>query len=265
MSTCVQPEITDDVVFDYWQKKANEKGLDRSATIRDHHYHKLEIATISRFLRNSDHVLDIGCGNGIATLSFAERVESIIGADFSPEMIAGAKQRISDKPSGCKKLSFEVADARDLPFDDGQFSRVIMQRCLINIPDRNEQVQAALEAGRTLRSGELFLLAEVTLQGHERTNKHRVVHGLDKLKVHWHNTYIDEPSFIAGVEDQLELVETIRFGMYGFLSKVVHPLMVAPEEPSFDAKINEVAAKIAEKTPDYDGCSHQVLFVFRKK
>lgn len=265
MTTCVEQEITNEVVYDYWQKKASEAGLDRSATIRDHHYHKLEIATISRHLRKTDNVLDIGCGNGIATLSFAENVESIIGADFSPEMIEAAKQRIANKPVNCKDLSFQVADARDLPFENEQFSRVIMQRCLINIPSRDEQIQAALEAGRTLKSGELFLLAEVTLQGHEQVNKHRFMHGLDKLKVHWHNTYIDEPSFIAGVNDQLELVETIRFGMYGFLSKVVHPLMVAPEEPSFDAKINEVAAQIAEKTPDYDGCSHQVLFVFRKK
>ena len=66
-------------------------------------------------------------------------------------------------------------------------------------------------------------------------------------------------------DQAFELVETIRFGMYGFISKVVHPLMVAPQEPSFDAKINEVAAEMALKMPDFDGCSHQVLFVFRKK
>ncbi len=265
MATCPTQEITDEVVFDYWQNKASEKGIDRTATIRDHHYHRLEIATIKRYLRSTDNCLDIGCGNGIATIDYAESVDSIIGADYSPGMIEAAQQRLPHKPQSCSELSFQVADARDLPFEDEQFSRVIMERCLINIPDRDQQVQAALEAARTLKSGELFLLAEVTLQGHEKVNKHRLMHGLEKLKVHWHNTYVDEPAFVDAVSERLELVETIRFGMYGFISKVLHPLMVAPQEPSFDAKINEVAAEMALKMPDFDGCSHQVLFVFRKK
>jgi len=266
MAATATEELTNEIVFDYWQRKAAEEGDDPRVTIRDHHFRELEIDTIKRYLRPGDTVVDIGCGNGYSTIRYARCVGHIIGADYSPFMIEAANRQLARTNHGLRgKTAFQVEDARALSFADRSFSRVIMERCLINIPDRQEQVQAAIEAGRVLCPGELFLLAEVTLQGHERVNKYRRMFGLDKLKVHWHNTYVDEPVFLDAISETFELVETVRFGMYGFLSKVVHPLLVEPEEPSFDARLNEVAGRIARGIPDFDGCSHQVLFVLKKR
>lgn len=262
-ATC---ELTDKVVFDYWEEKAANEGMDPAVTIRDHYFHNLEIDRIRRFLRPTDTVLDIGCGNGYATTKYAGCVERVVGVDYAPQMIEAAKKRLIGEPESIRsKTAFQVGDARKLPFEDETFSCAVMQRCLINIPDRDQQVQAVIEAGRTLQRGGLLVLGEVTLQGHERINKYRKMFGLEKLKVHWHNTYVDELLLLEAVSRIFELVETIRFGMYGFLSKVVHPLFVAPDEPSFDAPMNALAARIAREIPDFDGCSHQVLFVFRKR
>ena len=104
------------------------------------------------------------------------------------------------------------------------------------------------------------VIEEITVNRYAEKNRNII----NKI-VHWHNTYVDEPAFLQAVAPTFELQETIRFGMYGFLSKVVHTLLVQPEEPSFDAPLNEVAARIARKIPDFEGCSHQVLFVFRKR
>ena len=265
MPATATTQLTDEVVFDYWEQKAAQSGDSPTATIRDLHYLQLETDTISRYLRPSDTVIDIGCGNGSTTLRFAEQVNRIVGVDYSPGMIDAAAGQLEYAPAGvASRVSFQVGDARALRFPDESFSRVIMQRCLINIPDRTQQVAAVAEAARVLRTGELMLLAEVTLQGHEQVNKYRTRFGLDRLKVHWHNTYVDEPTFLEAISDTLELQETIRFGMYGLLSKVVHPLLVHPHEPMFDAPLNEVAARIAREMPEFERCSHHVLFVFKK-
>jgi ubiquinone/menaquinone biosynthesis C-methylase UbiE len=258
--------LTDSVVFDYWEGKAASGGDDPTVTIRDLHYRDLEIDAIRGRLGPEDRVLDIGCGNGFATLEYAAHVREIIGVDFSPTMVQGAQRKLDASPAQVReKTTFAVADARELPYADETFSCVVMERCLINIPDRTQQIAAAAEAARVLRKGGVFLLAEVTLQGHERVNHYRRLFGLDKLKVHWHNTYLDEPTFVRAVSRYLDLEDTIRFGMYGFLSKIVHPLLAHPREPSFDGKMNELAAHIARKVPDFDGCTHQVIFVWRKK
>lgn len=266
MTTTLSSDLTDEIVFGYWERKAAEMGEDRTATIRDRHFHDLEIDTIKRYLRPTDTVLDIGCGNGYATTRFAEQVSRIVGVDYSPGMIEAAEQRLNSQPGPKRSnVEFQTGDARSLPFSDQMFSRVIMQRCLINIPAREEQVQAALEAGRVLQSGGLMLLAEVTLQGHQQVNHYRRMFGLEDLKTHWHNTYLDEAPFLDSISSALRVHQIIRFGMYGFLSKVLHTLVVHPDEPQFEARINEVAAMIARTIPDFDGCSHQVLFVLEKK
>jgi ubiquinone/menaquinone biosynthesis C-methylase UbiE len=266
MPKLMNAKLTDEVVYDYWQQKAAESGEDARVTIRDHHFRELEIDYIQRHLRRSDTVVDIGCGNGYSTLRYAPQVKHITGVDYSAHMVEAASRILGRSDQAIRDTTaFQVADARDLPFPDASFSRVVMERCLINIPDRQQQVEAVLEAGRVLQSGELMLLAEVTLQGHDQVNKYRHMFGLDTLKVHWHNTYLDEPEFLGAVAKAFVVEDTVRFGMYGFLSKVIHPLLCQPDEPSFEAPINAIADQIARKIPDFDGCSHQVLFVLRKK
>ena len=266
MTALATPRLTDKVVYDYWQRKGADMGTDPGATIRDQHYRNLETDAILRMIESDDTVLDIGCGNGLTTMRYASQAKRVVGIDYAPNMISAAEERAaSGNASLSAKVTFQVEDARRLPFEDERFSKVIMQRCLINIPNPAQQIDAAREAGRVLQAGGLFLLAEVTQDGHDRVNTFREMFGLDKLKVHWHNTYLDETSFRDAIAGVFEVIDVVRFGMYGFLSKVVHPLLVQPDEPAFDAPFNELAARIARKIPDFQACSHQVLFVLRKK
>jgi trans-aconitate 2-methyltransferase len=69
-------------------------------------------------LRGSEHVLDIGCGNGNVTAILSELLPGgrVVGIDVSEDMIAAAHQRFPD-PS-FKNLRFLRMDAAAIDFDD---------------------------------------------------------------------------------------------------------------------------------------------------
>jgi trans-aconitate methyltransferase len=69
-------------------------------------------------LAGSETVLDIGCGDGKVTAEIARRVPrgAVVGVDSSAEMIALAGSQFP--PARCPNLSFQVADALSLPFEE---------------------------------------------------------------------------------------------------------------------------------------------------
>lgn len=57
----------------------------------------------------------------------------------------------------------------------------------------------------------------------------------------------------------------MHFGVYDFISRVVHPLIVAPEQPQYNARINEVAAKLALNLRRFENLSRVLFLVLRKR
>ena len=55
------------------------------------------------------------------------------------------------------------------------------------------------------------------------------------------------------------------FGIYYLISRVLHKLIIAPKEPRFDAKINELARKITEILPSISNMGHMVAYKLTKK
>lgn len=73
-------------------------------------------------LEGEERVLDVGCGTGTFTIEIAKRLrqghESMaIGIDAAPKMIARARKKSKE----IANVSFEVAAAQGLPFEDGFF------------------------------------------------------------------------------------------------------------------------------------------------
>lgn len=91
--------------------------------------------------------LDVCCGSGIVSQAIVERCSpaSVLGIDASPGQIAFARQHRAHP-----KLSFEVADAMALPFDDATIDVAVCGLGLNFIP----QPERALgEMSRLTRSG----------------------------------------------------------------------------------------------------------------
>jgi 2-polyprenyl-3-methyl-5-hydroxy-6-metoxy-1,4-benzoquinol methylase len=95
-----------------------------------HRYMKYHAFFINR-ISPGEHVLDIGCGNGVVALEIAQKTGAkVTGIDSDPAKIFEARQR--DKES---LVNFILCDAtRDLP--PGSYQIVILSNVLEHIADR---------------------------------------------------------------------------------------------------------------------------------
>ncbi len=251
-------------ILDYWDQKAKELKELPQATMRDIQLRLLEIDLILGQLKNSEEVLDVGCGNGFATEIYSEKAKSIVGIDFSSEMIHQANQQLHQKQGNNKNISFRQMDVLNLAFPENSFDVVISERCLINLRSWEDQRQAMLEIKRVLKSGGRFLMIEGTNEGLNGLNIIRESYGLHKIERHWHNLLLDDDKLMDFLENNFKINEIRSLGTYYLISRVVHPLMVLPEEPKFEAKINEVARKIAFDIPSFEDISINKLYVLSK-
>ena len=65
-------------------------------------------------LRPTDHVLDVGCGDGEVAVAVAEHVERLHGMDIRPARVQLAKQLAAER--GISNASFEASAIQDYPF-----------------------------------------------------------------------------------------------------------------------------------------------------
>lgn len=251
------------IVKEYWEKQAEKCGADPKSTIKDHQRRLLEMDTVKDLLDQNDVVLDIGCGNGFQTLHYAEKVKKIIGIDYSENMIKAANKELERSPIK-NKVEFKVGNVLNLNYKE-KVDVIICERLLINLPSYEDQKTAILNMHKCLKKGGKLILTEATQKGHDKLNELRKQFGLDKVKIHWHNLYVDEDDIIPFLSKYFNLLEIKRYGMYNFISKIIHPLLVHPEEPKFDAKINEIARVIGSKITNFKDASHDVTFILEKK
>jgi ubiquinone/menaquinone biosynthesis C-methylase UbiE len=67
-------------------------------------------------------VVDVACGSGNATIPAARAGARVTGVDFSPELLATARERAAD---AMVEIDWVEGDAEQLPFADASFDRVI--------------------------------------------------------------------------------------------------------------------------------------------
>lgn len=98
------------------------------------------------------HVLEIASGTGIVTRELhraAPRAE-VVATDINPAMLEFAAHMLT-----AGNVSFQPADAQNLPFAEGSFDLVISQFGVMFFPDK---VRANQEARRVLRPNGHYLL-----------------------------------------------------------------------------------------------------------
>jgi ubiquinone/menaquinone biosynthesis C-methylase UbiE len=103
-------------------------------------------------LQQGDAVVDVGCGLGTAVRELATRGARATGVDASTAMIAEARRR-----SEGLAVEFAVADAVDLPFDDGALSGYRSERMYQHLVD---PPAALAEARRVLAAGGRIVLVD---------------------------------------------------------------------------------------------------------
>jgi demethylmenaquinone methyltransferase / 2-methoxy-6-polyprenyl-1,4-benzoquinol methylase len=111
-------------------------------------------------LREGDSALDLCCGTGDLALELRARVGSsgrVVGADFSERMLELANEKALER--GMPDVTFEWADALELPYSDASFDAVSVGFGVRNLADLDVGVG---EMARVLRPGGRLVILEIT-------------------------------------------------------------------------------------------------------
>jgi ubiquinone/menaquinone biosynthesis C-methylase UbiE len=110
-------------------------------------------------VRAGERVLDVAAGNGNATLAAARRFAKVTSTDYVPALLDdGARRAAAERLN----VTFEVADAEDLPFEDQTFDVVLSTFGAMFTPDHTCPAREML---RVTRPGGRIGLANWTPEG----------------------------------------------------------------------------------------------------
>ena len=102
------------------------------------------------------HILDVGCGIGGSTLYLAEKFNAAAtGVTLSPEQARRGQERASQANLD-NTVTFQVANALDLPFAENSFDLLWSLESGEHFPDKAKFLE---EAYRVLKPGGLLLMA----------------------------------------------------------------------------------------------------------
>ena len=110
-------------------------------------------------IRAGERVLDVAAGNGNATLAAAHRFASVISTDYVPELLNKGRARAAAEGL---QIDFQVADAENLPFEDGRFDVALSTFGAMFTPDHSKPAREML---RVVRNGGRIGLANWTPEG----------------------------------------------------------------------------------------------------
>ena len=253
----------------HWQQVGETLSLSEKVTptSRDPFLGRLEEDFILRYLRPDQNVLEVGCGDAAHTVGYARRVKSICGLDVADSLVKLARERAaSAEVSNAEFLSASVLEvdrvAAHRPVDC-----VISQRCLINLPDWQHQQEAILKIHELLRPGGQFLMTEGFVEELDNLNRVRQAVGLTEIKVVSYNRNLLHHELDPFIKEYFTVEAVHDYGLYLFMSRVYHPLVVAPEQPKHDSRLNEVAGLLSSlvPAPDMKQFSYNLFYVLKKK
>jgi len=164
--------------------------------------HNYEVACIRRLLhgRAIGQSLEVGCGYGRLTPTFAEFSALHVAVDINSDALTYARETYPGH-------DFRIASVRQLPFAEGQFDLVVTWTVLQHVPPDRIAV-ACGELNRVLASGGTLLLCEETRHADQPMVRrphtwHRRSEDYQELLAPLELTYssdIDEISRLPGME-----------------------------------------------------------------
>ena len=224
-------------------------------------------------LEGHEHVLDIGCGDGLITAEIARKVPQgrVIGIDSSTDMITHARRQFSQK--AYPNLSFIEMDARALTFEDA-FHVVFSNAVLHWVRDHRPVVQGI---ARALKPGGRLLL-----QMGGKGNAAGIIAAHDEVRTRsrWRQWFANFafPYGFLGVAEYRELLQQAglvpervelvpkdmqhegREGLKGWVRTTWMPYHICVPEEEREAFIDEVIdAYLARHPLDTNGIAHVAM------
>ncbi len=132
---------------------------------------------IRKYLKNSDVILDYGCGDGILALKYAGLVKEIRGIDYSHNMVEVAKKKAAE--ANIENIHFTQAVIFDERLERGSYDVVLARGVLHLLDDRLEVVDRIYEL---LKPGGLFISLTECLD-EKKTSVASVLSFLMKIRI----------------------------------------------------------------------------------
>lgn len=258
--------ISDDnyreLVYRHYQKQANEHGLSLKSTMPDQNIRKFEIKNISKYLNSGQHCLEVGCGNGAASIEILKIIDvNLFAIDFSKEMIDLAKKQDLTDIKGTVK--FEQSDVLNLKISK-TFDVVYTIRCIINLLDQKDQNNAIENLGRRVKKGGKLILLEAFSDGLNELNQARSEIGLEPIKPAHHNLHLKKEDVVKKLKDlNFNLIKEDNFlSSYYFGTRVIYPALAKANntQMKFNSKIDEFFSYL----PPYGNFAHIKMLIFDK-
>ena len=214
-------------IREYWEQPS-------TISIIDSNLHELEIAAASRYLEPTDRLADVGCGNGAATVRYAQRVRACTGLERSARMRSLAEENAAR--AGVKNVVFRDFDILGAEVPEREFDSLVSQRMLINLASWDDQVAGIRNLHRMLKVGGRAILIENTNDAFQAMNDVRVSLGLVPVPQHWHNRFFDYDDFMAVLRKRFQVIHYQDFGLYYLLTRVYTQLFASFEGYGASAK-----------------------------
>jgi len=206
-------------IEDYWEAPT-------TVSIIDKNLHKIEIDSVCRWLLPTDYLADIGCGDGQATIQYAQRVQRCVGIEHSNNLRGKAMEAASR--ANVRNLEFKPGNILELRDPTGTYDAIVTQRMLINLTSWEEQQQAIMNIHRILKVGGRFIMIENTNDAFNVMNDMRSEVGLPPVPQHWHNRFFDHQEELGKfMPGKFQLLESHDFGLYYFLTRVFTPMFAS--------------------------------------
>lgn len=100
-------------------------------------------------------MLDVATGGGHTAFAFASKVQQVVATDLTPAMLHAAASVATER--GLRNITFEVADAEALPYDDAVFDAVTCRIAAHHFSDAGEGVR---QMARVTKAGSLVGLID---------------------------------------------------------------------------------------------------------
>jgi demethylmenaquinone methyltransferase / 2-methoxy-6-polyprenyl-1,4-benzoquinol methylase len=95
-------------------------------------------------------ILDVATGTGLVARALARRGSEVVGLDQSEQMLARAREKLSEAPELANRITFVRGEAERLPFESGTFDAITFTYLLRYVDDR---LATMTELARVLKPG----------------------------------------------------------------------------------------------------------------
>jgi ubiquinone/menaquinone biosynthesis C-methylase UbiE len=225
----------------HWNDRALAESDDARVNIADTVQRDLELQFIFAQVPADGAVLEVGCGNGYVTRQLRERVRRIDAFDYAENMVDRARRAYGE----INNRFFHASILDAAACEAGAYDAAICVRVLINLRNAAEQATALDNLARWLKPGGKLILVEGFTDGFEALNQLRRDCELPELVPAAINFYSSLAELMPTIERSFTIADEFHTGMFDFLTRVVYPRLVGPDQvggsADFHHKIDIIA------------------------